>query len=228
MRQTIIGLKPAGVDNTFFIEPEGSGSLLATRTNYQDEGTIEYKGDLYLPWNPATSKLSSMLLKGMKIPAGRNSRVLYLGAASGTTVTHVSDIVSDGIVFAVEFAPRPARDLIKAVEKRENVIPIIADARYPDMYPPFIDHIDLLYQDVAQPEQAAIALANAEKYLLPGGHAVIAIKSRSISLSDDTDAIFKKEIGRLAEKMEICEAISLKPLHKDHMAVVCAQRTNRS
>jgi len=162
-----------------------------------------------------------MLLKGMKVPICRNSRVLYLGAASGTTVTHVSDIVSDGIVFAVEFAPRPSRDLVRTVEDRENVIPIIADARHPDRYPPFIDRIDILYQDVAQPDQAAIALANAEKYLLPGGHAVIVIKSRSISISDDTEAIFKKEIDKLAEKMEICEVMPLKPLHKDHMAIIC-------
>ena len=38
--------------------------------------------------------------------------MLYLGAASGTTVSHVSDVVGpEGMVYAVEFSHRPGRDL---------------------------------------------------------------------------------------------------------------------
>lgn len=179
-----------------------------------------YEGE-YRPWSPATSKLASMLLKGMKVPLDEHMKVLYLGAASGTTVTHVADIVKDGIVFAVEFAPRPARDLLEAVKDRKNVIPMISDARRPDAYPPFIDCVDLIYQDVAQPAQADIAIANADKYLKPGGYVIIAIKARSISVSQKTKDVLEKEIERLGERFEIVEKVSLEPLHHDHMAVIC-------
>ena len=63
------------------------------------------------------------------------SKVLYLGAAAGTTVSHVSDIVGPtGCVYAVEFAHRPGRDLINMAKSRTNVIPIIEDARHPLKY----------------------------------------------------------------------------------------------
>ena len=62
-------------------------------------------------------------------------QVLYLGAASGTTVSHVSDIVGpEGLVYAVEFSHRSGRDLINVAKKRTNIIPIIEDARHPHKY----------------------------------------------------------------------------------------------
>ena len=52
--------------------------------------------------------------------------MLYLGAASGTTVSHVADIVGpEGMVYAVEFSHRSGRDLINVAKKRMNVVPII-------------------------------------------------------------------------------------------------------
>lgn len=216
----ITGLKPAGLDNTCLLTA-GKEELLATRTAVPGGDAVEFEGTFYRPWSPVTSKLSSMIVKGMKIPLGKRSRVLYLGAASGTTVTHVSDIASDGLVFAVEFAPRPARDLLRVVEPRLNLIPIIADARYPENYPPFIDQVDFLYQDVAQPDQASIAIANAEKHLCKGGHVAIAIKARSISIAEDTGEIFRREVEMLATKFEVLQTVSLEPLHKDHLAVLC-------
>jgi fibrillarin-like rRNA methylase len=212
-------VRPTRIENIFRLETEKE-DWLATLSRLPD-GALTYDGKFYRPWSPATSKLSSMILKGMQVPLTAKSRVLYLGAASGTTVTHVSDIATDGIVYAVEFAARPARDLLRALAERENTIPVIADARQPDRYPPFIDNIDFLYQDVAQPDQADIAIANADKYLVRGGYVLIAIKARSISSAGDVKDIFAKEIDRLAERFEILEKVSLEPLHHDHMAVLC-------
>jgi fibrillarin-like pre-rRNA processing protein len=107
------------------------------------------------------------------------------------------------------------------VAGRTNVIPIVADARSPEKYPPFIGSADFLFQDVAQPDQAAIAIANVEKYLVPGGHAAIAIKARSISLAGSVKEIFDQEIALLSKKLEIVKTVSLEPLHHDHMAVLC-------
>ncbi len=216
----ITAVRPHDIDQVFLVTVEGR-EMLATATSVNDTESLEYDGVSYRLWNPSTSKLSSMITKGMKIPLHKNSRVLYLGAASGTTVSHVSDIVTDGIVYAVEFAPRPARDLLSTITGRENVIPIIADARQPSLYPPFIDHVDCIYQDVAQPDQSRIAIANADKYLNDGGFLIIAIKGRSISVSENLDQIFENEIETLKARFSIVERTSLEPLHKDHVAVLC-------
>lgn len=220
VQSTISGIRPLKVDNAYFIKVNGE-ELLATISGFKDEDTLEHDNVNYRLWNPSTSKLASMIIKGMDIPLRKSSRVLYLGAASGTTVTHVSDIVTEGVVFAVEFAPMPARDLLRAIERRINVVPIISDARQPEKYPPFIDRVDILYQDVAQPNQAEIAILNANKFLCPGGIAVIAIKAKSISISQRVEDIFMGEIETLTERFEVIDKRSLEPLHHDHIAVLC-------
>lgn len=217
---SITAVRPLDLDQVFLVTIDDK-EMLATASSKKDTESLEYNGISYRLWNPSTSKLASMITKGMKIPLHKNSRVLYLGAASGTTVSHVSDIVTDGIVYAVEFAPRPARDLLRVMESRDNVIPIIADARQPFLYPPFIDHVDCIYQDVAQPDQSRIAIANADKYLKEGGSLIIAIKGRSISVSENLDEVFRTEIETLKPNFRIVERISLEPLHKDHVAVLC-------
>lgn len=216
----IKSISPADIDNVYFIEVEGKG-MLSTLTRFPDTDSLAFEGKTYRLWNPSTSKLASMIMKGMSVPINKGSTVLYLGAASGTTVTRVADIVDEGIVFAVEFAPRPARDLLKAVEDRVNVVPIIADARYPEKYPPFIDKVDFIYQDVAQPGQADIAIANADKYLKSGGMLLMAIKAKSISSTESVGDIFKGELETLEKSFDILDKVSLEPLHHGHMAVLC-------
>jgi fibrillarin-like pre-rRNA processing protein len=214
------GVRPAGIDNVYFIDLDGK-ELLSTLTHFPYGEALTFEGKVYRPWSPATSKLASMIVKGIKIPLDRRARVLYLGAASGTTVTRVADIADDGIVFAVEFARRPARDLLRAVEDRVNVIPVIADARHPEKYPPFINHVNFIYQDVAQPGQAAIAVANAERYLESDGILVIVIKAKSISSTEKVGDVFREELETLGKRFEILDKRSLEPLHRDHMAVLC-------
>jgi fibrillarin-like pre-rRNA processing protein len=212
------GVRPTGIDNAYFLRIDDE-ELLSTLTKFPDSGSIMYEGNAYRPWSPATSKLASMIVKGMKVPLNRYSRVLYLGAASGTTVTHVADIAADGIVYAVEFAPRPARDLLKAIENRINVVPIIADARRPELYPPYIERVDVVYQDVAQPGQADIAIANSNRYLKSGGTLIMAIKAKSISSTENVGDIFRRELKKLETEFEILEKSSLEPFHHGHLAV---------
>ena len=53
------------------------------------------------------------------MPVKPGARVLYLGAANGTTVSHVSDIVGPtGFVYAVEFSKRSGRDLLEMAKLR--------------------------------------------------------------------------------------------------------------
>ncbi len=182
-------------------------------------GDVEYR-----LWDPFRSKLAGAILKGLKnLPIKLNSKVLYLGAASGTTASHVSDIVGNsGYVYCVEFAPRSMRDLINNVCRfRNNMAPVLADARFPSQYASMVQSVDVIYCDVAQPEQAKILVNNARIFLKSGGWVMLAVKSRSIDVTKDPAEVYKQEINVLkANGFEISEVIRLEPYDKDHVMVV--------
>jgi rRNA 2'-O-methyltransferase fibrillarin len=129
-------------------------------------------------WNPFRSKIAAAILGGIEnIWICPGAKVLYLGAASGTTVSHVSDVVGPtGCVYAVEFSHRSGRDLINTAKKRTNIIPIICDARTPNKYRMLVDMVDVVFADVAQPDQARIVAMNSHMFLKNGGHFMISIK----------------------------------------------------
>ena len=147
------------------VETPGSG----------EDGTAITNKTEYRVWNPFRSKLAAGILGGLdNIHIKPGVKVLYLGAASGTSVSHVADVVGpEGIVYAVEFSHRSGRDLINMAKKRTNVIPIIEDARHPAKYRMLVGSVDTIFADVAQPDQARIVAFNAEYFLKNGGHAVI-------------------------------------------------------
>jgi fibrillarin-like pre-rRNA processing protein len=153
---------------------------------------------------------------------GEGWNVLYLGAATGTTVSHVSDIVGkDGAVFCVEFAPRPMKELLRISAERPNMVPIMADARRPSTYAQFVPEVDAIYQDVAQPNQSEIFRDNARAFLAPGGTGILMVKSRSVDVSKDPREVFQGEIDRLKGwGFGIPETITLMPFDKDHIAIV--------
>jgi fibrillarin-like pre-rRNA processing protein len=148
-------------------------------------------------------------------------RVVYLGAANGTTVSHVADYVE--AVYAVEFAPRPMQDLLEVARRRGNLVPIMADASQPEQYAPLVEAVDLLYQDVAQPDQAAIFERNCV-FLRPGGKAILMLKTRSVDIRRTPDEVFHDTIAHLtAAGLEVGERVWLSPYHKDHAAIVCTK-----
>ncbi|WP_407283051.1 fibrillarin-like rRNA/tRNA 2'-O-methyltransferase [Methanolobus sp. WCC1] len=175
-------------------------------------------------WDPSRSKLGAMLLKNFDIPIESDSIVLYLGAASGTTVSHVSDILTDGLVYAVEFSPRTMRDLIQLCDQRPNIIPILADANKPQSYAHIVEKADVIFQDVAQPNQAEIAAVNSKYFLEEHGHLMLSIKSRSIDTVASPKKIFKEEVRKLESgfdiEFEVLERKELDPFHEDHLGLV--------
>lgn len=118
----------------------------------------------YRVWNPFRSKLAAAILGGIEhIYIRPGCKVLYLGAASGTSVSHVSDIVGpSGFVYAVEFSHRAGRDLVSLAKNRRNIVPIIEDARRPERYRMIVPMVDVIFADIAQPDQARILGCNAE------------------------------------------------------------------
>jgi len=171
----------------------------------------------YRLWNPQRSKLAALLKKEENVPLRPDQIVLYLGAASGTTVSHLANVVS--LVYAVEFAPRVARDLVRLSERVKNVVPLIADARRPD-YGHIVELVDFLYQDIAQPTQAEIAITNAEMFLRTGGYACIIIKARSIDVTAKPKAVYKQEVKKLEELLDIMCVHELEPFYNAHAAVI--------
>jgi fibrillarin-like pre-rRNA processing protein len=171
----------------------------------------------YRLWSPQRSKLAALLKKEENVPLGPDQIVLYLGAASGTTVSHLANIVS--LVYAVEFAPRVARDLVRVSERVKNIVPIVADALRPD-YGHIVELVDFLYQDIAQPKQAEIAMTNAEMFLNSGGYACIMIKARSIDVTAKPKAVYKREVKKLEELLDIMCVHELEPFYKAHAAVI--------
>ncbi|KAF5772317.1 putative fibrillarin, S-adenosyl-L-methionine-dependent methyltransferase [Helianthus annuus] len=188
-----------------------------------EDGTkVEYR-----VWNPFRSKLAAAILGGVdNIWMKPGSRVLYLGAASGTTVSHVSDLVGPtGVVYAVEFSHRSGRDLVNMAKKRTNVIPIIEDARHPAKYRMLVAMVDVIFSDVAQPDQARILALNASYFLKTGGYFVISIKANCIDSTVPAEAVFASEVKKLqAEQFKPMEQVTLEPFERDHACVVGAYR----
>jgi len=181
----------------------------------------------YRIWNPFRSKIASAITAGVDdIHIKPGAKLLYLGAAAGTTVSHCSDIVGPtGMVYAVEFAPRPGRDLINMAKKRTNIIPIVEDARYPLKYRMLVGMVDVVFADVAQPDQARIVGHNAQYYLKNGGHFVISIKANCIDSTIAAEAVFASEIKKLQEMgFKPREYVTLEPFERDHAVVIGTYR----
>ncbi|XP_002168049.2 rRNA 2'-O-methyltransferase fibrillarin isoform X1 [Hydra vulgaris] len=181
----------------------------------------------YRVWNPFRSKLAAAILGGVeKIHMKPGSKVLYLGAASGTTVSHVSDLVGpEGLVYAVEFSHRSGRDLLNVAKQRTNIIPIIEDARHPHKYRMLVGMVDTIFADVAQPDQARIVALNAHNFLKNNGHFVISIKANCIDSTASPAAVFAGEVKKLqAEKLKPQEQLTLEPYERDHAVVVGTYR----
>ncbi|KAG8757722.1 Small subunit processome complex component [Serendipita sp. 396] len=179
----------------------------------------------YRVWNPFRSKLAAGVLGGMDhIHIAPGMKVLYLGAASGTSVSHVADIVGpEGVVYAVEFSHRSGRDLINMAKKRTNVIPIVEDARHPAKYRMLLSLVDVIFSDVAQPDQARIVALNADYFLKNQGYAVISIKANCIDSTMPAEQVFANEVQLLKTmKFKPTEQLTLEPYERDH-AMLCAR-----
>ncbi|RYP55911.1 hypothetical protein DL769_010022 [Monosporascus sp. CRB-8-3] len=206
----VYGEKRVSVDST---TKDADGAPVTTKVEYR-------------VWNPFRSKLAAGIIGGidniyMK-PGSKASIVLYLGAASGTSVSHVADIVGPtGNVYAVEFSHRSGRDLVNMAQNRTNVIPIVDDARHPLRYRMLVPMVDCIFADVAQPDQARIVALNAHMFLKVGGGVVISIKANCIDSTAAPEAVFAQEVQKLkAERIKPQEQLTLEPYERDHALVV--------
>lgn len=172
-------------------------------------------------WDRSRSKLAVLLDRGIETGLEADSKVLYLGAASGTTVSHVADIA--GPTYAVEFAPRPMWDLLSVAEDRSNLFPLLKDARAPESYAHIVEPVDVIVQDVAIRGQGEVALANRQ-FLRGDGRLVLSIKARSEDVTKEPERVFDAVRETLEEGYEILAAERLEPFHDDHLGIVARPR----
>jgi len=175
-------------------------------------------------WNPSRSKLGAMLELGMDtgLTGGDDETVLYLGAASGTTVSHVADF--SGPTYAVEFAPRPARDLVATAASRPRLFPLLKDARKPSTYAHVVESdVDAIIQDVATRDQATVAIRNRQ-FLADDGRLVLAVKARSEDVTADPETVFESVRDALEEAYDVLETQRLDRYHTDHLGIVARPR----
>jgi fibrillarin-like pre-rRNA processing protein len=215
------------IDNIFISGPFENPKLytrnLVPGKQVYGEKLIQRNGMEFREWNPYQSKLAAILMNYPKTHfLQKDKNCLYLGAASGTTVSHFSDILDNGIIYAVEFAERSIRQLIQNTSERKNIIPILGDARHPTEYAKSIfTEIDLIYQDVAQPNQAEIAVKNCNYYLKEKGILILAIKSQSIDSVSKSKKVYKKEQKTLEKSgLEILEGINIHRYAENHLVLI--------
>ena len=206
---------PDGVERREF----GDEERLATRG---EPVYGEPTADGWRAWDPGRSKLGGMLELGVETGLAGGETVLYLGAASGTTASHVADFA--GPTYAVEFAPRPTRDLLDAAESRDRLFPLLKDARKPETYAHVVESgVDAVVQDVATRGQADVAVRNAQ-FLADDGRLLLAIKARSEDVTAEPEAVFGGALDRLREAYEILETRRLDRYHEDHLGVVATPK----
>ncbi|KAL2414704.1 rRNA 2'-O-methyltransferase fibrillarin [Exophiala dermatitidis] len=207
--ESVYGEKRISVDSPESPAVDGDSSAPATKTEYR-------------VWNPFRSKLAAGILGGLDdIFIRPGASVLYLGAASGTSVSHVADIVGPtGRVYAVEFSHRSGRDLITMATHRTNVIPIIEDARHPLRYRMLVGMVDVIFADVAQPDQARIVGLNAHLFLKVGGGVLVSIKANCIDSTAKPEVVFANEVKKMREeRIKPKEQLTLEPFERDHCIV---------
>ncbi|MEM3926445.1 MAG: fibrillarin-like rRNA/tRNA 2'-O-methyltransferase [Desulfurococcaceae archaeon] len=232
----VISIKPhEKYYGVYIVELEDGSVRFSTRNltpghRVYGERLFKYENVEYREWNAYRSKLAGALANGLsEQPIREGDRVLYLGVASGTTASHISDIVGlKGRIYGVDVAPRVMREFISVAEIRKNLYPILGDARKPYEYRHVVETVDGIYADIAQPEQAAIVVDNAMYFLREGGYLLLAIKARSIDVTKEPSEIYRKEINTLNENgFEIIDVVHLEPFDKDHAMIYARLRARR-
>ena len=185
------------------------------------ERIVSKDGRALRVWSPYRSKLAAAILKRASIEFSRDYHVLYLGAATGTTVSHLSDLLTEGTIYAVEISSFAMQRLVALSRERNNIIPILADAFHPERYSNIISDVDVVYQDISQRNQVDIFIKNCNLYLKEKGYGIIMIKARSIDVNLKPTKIYKMVKQQIIKDgYEIVDYKNLNPYAKDHACMV--------
>ena len=203
-------------DGVYRIEGRYYTMNLVPGESVYGEDLIEVDDFEYRNWDPHRSKLGAFLVKEGGLPFGPDADILYLGAGDGTTVSHLSDILTDGRIFAVEKARKPYRNLLKLSKKRKNIFPMMADANRPENYRDLVGRVDFVYQDIAQRNQLDIFLKNLT-FKKNRGYGMIAIKAKSIDVSKPSKKVIDDLVKQVIDKgYQMVDTVDISKWQKDH------------
>ena len=185
------------------------------------ERLVQHGGKEYRTWDIYRSKIAAAIEHGLQnFPFKENTKILYLGAGNGTTVSHLSDICTSGQIFAVEFSARAMVDLFMLAKQRENIVPLLADANKPQDYLSLVPEVDVIYQDIAQRDQIGILNKNTDLFLKEKGYIFLMVKARSIDVTMEPQNVFKVVYAQMQNKYKVMEQLRLDPYENDHMCIV--------
>lgn len=196
-------------------------NLTPGRSVYGEE-RVDEAGREFRRFDPKRSKLAAFVINGgQSWPFERTRALLYLGASHGTTASHLSDVLPRARIHLIEKSPRSFSSLLALAGSRTNLYPWLADAQLPERYRAQVGEVEVLYQDVAQRNQVEVLLENARACLKPHGHAILQLKTRSITQSESPRAVLKFAQRTLEDNgLEVLESVDLTPFSRGHFTLV--------
>ena len=196
-------------------------SILPGRAPFS-EFLVTEKENEFREWDPTRSKLAATIMKGCtNIGLRKDDVVLYLGISHGYTASFVSDIIgNEGLIFGIDTATLLVRDLVFLAQERKNMVPLLADANHPETYADKVCQVDIVYQDIAQRNQADIVIRNCHLFLKKGGYGLLAVKARSIDIKKSSKEIFIDIRKQLEKLFTVIDYRILEPFEKDHCMII--------
>lgn len=210
-----------------FKEQKGKWSNYFVKGNkpYFGERVLKNRDGKFRAVDPERSKLFAAIAAGIsQIGFKEDSSVLYLGASHGFTVSYLLDMVKQGEIYALDFAPRVVRDLIFIAQARDNVAPLMADANQPQTYKEFVPEVDVIFMDIAQRNQVEIFAKNIDMFLKDDGFGLLALKARSVDVTRKPQDIFREVKIELEKMYNVVDYRELDPYEKDHAFYVIKKR----
>lgn len=205
---------------------QGKNYFVKTQKRKSYFGESIYKKDgLFRYVDPKRSKLFAAIAKGVsQLGLKEDSKVLYLGASHGYTVSFLSDMLTKGEIYALDFAPRVMRDLVFLAEDKKNIAPMFFDASKVEDYKKYVDKVDVVFMDIAQRDQVGIFLKNCDEFLTKGGFAILALKARSMAVNKKPKELFKQVRKDLEKVAIVVDYRELDPYEKDHAVFVIKKK----
>lgn len=208
-------------ENVFWVNGKLGTQNLTPGKKVYGEKLIKSRGREFRLWDARRSKPAAAIYKKVHhFPVKKGMKILYLGFASSTTGSHFSDVIGkDGVIYGIEISERILREALPVAKERGNIVPILADARKPEKYP-WIEQVDLIYADIAIRDQSKVLIRNAETFLKSKGFGMIAIKARSIDVTEKPRVIYKQQRKILEKKFNVTDFVTLEPYERDHCFMV--------
>lgn len=212
-------------EGVFWVDNKLATENLVPGEQVYGEKLVKVKEKEYRIWDDTRSKPAAAIHKKLHhFPLRKTMKILYLGIASCTTASHFSDIIGrEGIIYGIEISERVLRESIRVAEKRQNIVPILSDGRKPEEYS-WVEQVDLVYADIAIRDQSDVLIRNAEMFLKPDGYSMIAIKARSIKVTEKPSVIYKQERKKLESFFNIIDFVTLEPYERDHCMFVLKRK----